>query len=50
MTKAYQERKNRSKPFSKVETTITLEEAFIVYYKSIEYRNDTRNTWGRYIR
>ncbi len=48
VAKAYQERMERSKSFSKVESAISLEEAFIAYHKSIKQKNDTRNTWGRY--
>ncbi|WP_415405658.1 tyrosine-type recombinase/integrase [Sulfurovum sp. CS9] len=46
--KAYQERQNRSKSFSKVETAINLEDAFEEYYRHIKNKSDTRNTKGRY--
>lgn len=48
VAKAYKERTERSKSFSKVESAISLEEAFKAYHKSIKQKSDTRNTWGRY--
>lgn len=48
VAKAYKERMERSKSFSKVESAITLEEAFKTYHKSIQQKSDTRNTWGRF--
>lgn len=48
VAKAHKERLERSKSFSKVESTITLEEAFKGYHKSIKQKSDTRNTWGRF--
>lgn len=48
VTKAYKERLERSKSFSRVESTITLEEAFKTYYKSIQHKRDSKSTWGRY--
>ncbi len=45
---AFSERHQRSRSFSRVESALTLEEAFTVYHKSVKQKNDTRNTWGRY--
>lgn len=46
--KAYNERLERSKRFSKIESSITLEEAFKAYFQSIKHKSDAKNTWGRY--
>lgn len=48
VAKAHKERLERSKSYSKVESIISLEEAFKSYYESIKQKSDTRNTWGRY--
>ena len=48
IAKAHKERLERSKAFSKVESSIILEEAFKSYYKSIHHKRDSKGTWGRY--